>query len=208
MWCATGNNITVGGDIPRRCYRIRLDALVANPYLRPAQQFKHPALLAWLEEERSRLLGALLTVCRAWFDRGKPDDGAPTMGSFEEWARVVWGVLSLDIPTRVEPAGEDSRCYGEFFLANGAEVWEEGDTDAEEWLPFLQRLHDNFTRLFTVSEVVQAVQGDRADAQLKSLLPSGLGANANKDSFPKLLGQAFKRKKADATAMICFILSV
>src|SRR5205814_6276690 len=42
-WIATGNNIRLGGDIPRRCYPIRLDANVAQPWMRSG--FRHPDLL-------------------------------------------------------------------------------------------------------------------------------------------------------------------
>jgi hypothetical protein len=194
VWCATGNNITVGGDLPRKCYRIRLDAQMANPFLRGPERFKHYPLLEWVEQQRPAILHALLTVCRAWFARGKPTKGAPTLGSFEQWAQVVWGVLSLD-PTRVVPSGEDASCYGASFLANGAEVWEQGDSNAEEWEPFLRQLFTAFPdKPFTVASVAHQVRGDFAlNDLLRDALPGSLRADASKDSFTKLLGQAFKR---------------
>src|SRR5262249_48623515 len=33
-WIATGNNIKLGGDLARRCYRIRLDPHVSRPWMR------------------------------------------------------------------------------------------------------------------------------------------------------------------------------
>ncbi len=33
-WIATGNNIRLGGDLARRCYRIRLDPHVSRPWMR------------------------------------------------------------------------------------------------------------------------------------------------------------------------------
>jgi hypothetical protein len=130
VWCATGNNITLDGDMARRCYRIRIDARVQNPFLRAPDSFKHWLLLPWVAEQRHNILHALLTVCRAWYARGKPTKGAPTVGSFEDWSRMLWGVLSLD-PTRVSPNSDDATCYGAHFLGNGAELWEQGDTDAK-----------------------------------------------------------------------------
>jgi hypothetical protein len=94
VWMATGNNVTLGGDLPRRCYKIRIDAREANPYLRPPERFKHHPLLEWVEQQRHLILHALLTICRAWFARGAQAQGAPTIGSFETWARIVWGCCS------------------------------------------------------------------------------------------------------------------
>jgi hypothetical protein len=39
-WIVTGNNIRLGGDMPRRCYQIRMDAQRAQPWERAG--FKHP----------------------------------------------------------------------------------------------------------------------------------------------------------------------
>lgn len=39
IWVATGNNIQVGGDLPRRCVWIRMDAMVARAFTRTG--FKH-----------------------------------------------------------------------------------------------------------------------------------------------------------------------
>ncbi|MBI3360830.1 MAG: hypothetical protein HY023_06945, partial [Chloroflexi bacterium] len=39
-WIATGNNLQLGGDLPRRCYWIRLDAKDSKPFRRTG--FRHP----------------------------------------------------------------------------------------------------------------------------------------------------------------------
>lgn len=49
-WIATGNNIQLRGDLPRRCYPIRLDARVAQPWKRTG--FKHPNLVQWVNQNR------------------------------------------------------------------------------------------------------------------------------------------------------------
>ncbi|HWR50070.1 MAG TPA: hypothetical protein VN428_03130, partial [Bryobacteraceae bacterium] len=41
-WIATGNNIQVGGDMPRRCYWVRLDAKLSQPFRRTG--FRHADL--------------------------------------------------------------------------------------------------------------------------------------------------------------------
>ena len=53
-WIATGNNIQVGGDMARRCFRIRLDAKSARPW--KGRTFTHPNLLEWVRENRGRLV--------------------------------------------------------------------------------------------------------------------------------------------------------
>jgi hypothetical protein len=62
-WLATGNNIRLGGDLPRRCYRIRLDPHVSRPWMRSG--FTHEDLTGWVAEQRASLIAALLTLARA-----------------------------------------------------------------------------------------------------------------------------------------------
>ena len=50
-WIATGNNIQLGGDIPRRCCLIRIDAKVAKPWERDVNQFRHPHLIPWVKDK-------------------------------------------------------------------------------------------------------------------------------------------------------------
>ena len=68
-WIGTGNNIHLGGDMPRRCYWVRLDAQTSRPFLRTG--FKIDDLKAWTVEHRGELLGALLTLARAWYVAGR-----------------------------------------------------------------------------------------------------------------------------------------
>ena len=63
-WIATGNNISLRGDLPRRCYWIRLDAKDSRPWKR--EKFKHPDLTSWVEKTRGELVGAVLTIARGW----------------------------------------------------------------------------------------------------------------------------------------------
>src|SRR5260370_3923870 len=68
-WIATGNNIQLGGDMPRRCYWIRLDAHMDKPWRRG--NFTHD-LEAWVPEHRGDLIAALLTVASAYYPAGSP----------------------------------------------------------------------------------------------------------------------------------------
>jgi hypothetical protein len=70
-WFVNGNNIQLGGDLPRRCYWIRLDAKMSRPWERNG--FKHKDLGAWVMENRGQLIAALLTMVKAWYVAGCPN---------------------------------------------------------------------------------------------------------------------------------------
>jgi putative DNA primase/helicase len=55
-WIATGNNIQLGGDMPRRCYWIPLDAKNSQPFRRTG--FRHANLRGWVKEHRDDLIVA------------------------------------------------------------------------------------------------------------------------------------------------------
>ena len=87
VWYGTGNNVTFKGDTARRCLHIRLDSDLEKPETR--EGFKHPELLAWVHENRPRLLMAALTMLRAYCEAGKPVMGFKPWGSFEGWSGLV-----------------------------------------------------------------------------------------------------------------------
>jgi hypothetical protein len=91
-WFATGNNVAIAADTTRRICHIRLD----SPEERPEERkgFRHPNLLEWVGEHRTRLLVAGLTVLRGYFAAGCPDQRLPAWGSFEAWSAVVRGTVA------------------------------------------------------------------------------------------------------------------
>jgi len=127
-WIATGNNMRVGGDLPRRCYWTRLDAKMTRPELR--SDFKISDLRAWVRARRPALVAALLTLVRAWYSAGKPAAQQRPLGSFESWSAIIGGVL--------EHAGISG------FLGNAAELREQADEEAGQWERFLQALREVF----------------------------------------------------------------
>ena len=62
-WFATGNNVAIAADTARRVCHVRLESPEEHPEKR--QDFQHPNLLAWVGDNRSRLLAAALTILRA-----------------------------------------------------------------------------------------------------------------------------------------------
>jgi hypothetical protein len=54
---------------------------------------KYDPLLQHVHKERPKLASAVLTVLRAYFAAGCPDQHLSAWGSFEQWSRVVRGAL-------------------------------------------------------------------------------------------------------------------
>jgi hypothetical protein len=188
-WVATGNNIQVGGDLIRRVYRVRLDAQVSRPWLRPSSGFRHPELLEHVQRHRGELLGALLTVCRAWVAKGRPDPTTPILGSYEAWSRTVGGIL--------EVAGIEG------FLDDLGDVYEQADAETPEWEGFLARWHELLgDGWMTVAALDAQIQGDidpegrtiSGKVELRDALPSEISDAVGTKGFRKKLGQAMRKR--------------
>lgn len=105
VWIVTGNNLQFVGDTARRALHVRLESPLENPEDR--DDFRHPDLLAWVRSERPRLVSAALTILRAYFVAGCPEQGVRQWGSFEAWARLianalVWAGFPDPQSTRIE----------------------------------------------------------------------------------------------------------
>lgn len=92
LWIATGNNISLGGDLVRRALWVSIDPQVANPEERT--DFQIPDLKAWVRGRRGELLGALLTLVRAWVVAGKPGV-AETSDDYGAWMAALRGILEV-----------------------------------------------------------------------------------------------------------------
>ncbi len=81
---ATGNNLTLQGDMTRRAVRATLDAGVERPELRAFD--RDPVAMALTQ--RADYVVAGLVVLRAYHVAGRPEQRAP-LGSFTDWSRWV-----------------------------------------------------------------------------------------------------------------------
>jgi hypothetical protein len=167
-WYATGNNIALRSDTPRRCLHIRLE----SPEERPEERtvFRHPQLLAWVREHRRRILPAALTLLRAYVTAGRPAQRLPGMGSYESWSDLVRSaIVWLGLP---DPAATRD----DLELAAG--------TDLGVLAALLEGLEELFADL-----------GGEATARA---MVAALGAEANRDRFQALrtaLRELFPRLK-------------
>lgn len=127
IWIATGNNPEFSNEMARRILRIRLDAHVERPWQRAG--FRHPDLMTWVRANRAPLVSACLTLCQAWIAAGRPR-GARTIGSYENWAQILGGVLQV--------AGIDG------FLGNIEEMMQASDGEGVIWRSFVAAWWDRF----------------------------------------------------------------
>ncbi len=180
---ATGNNITLGGDMRRRIVLIRLDPKQARPWERTG--FAYPDLIGHTREHRGELLAALFTMVRAWIVAGKPRAASERpFGSFDQWNRVVSGVLAY--------AGVEG------FLANRDEVLSTIDEDALEWAEFVDALHARFeSGAFTAKLVAAEVEA--LTGELRDSLPAGLSSKVGSSGFARSIGWEFKKRAGQVT---------
>jgi 5S rRNA maturation endonuclease (ribonuclease M5) len=173
---ATGNNIRLGGDLPRRCVVSRIDSLEARPWLRDSSKFRHPFLKEWVLTNRGKILAAILTLIRAWVLAGRPSaPDAPNLGGYESWVRVVGGTLYY--------AGVRG------FLGNLDYVYDTADTETPQWDSFLTAWHDRVgEKAITASELAKQLEENN---EFYDSLPDTL-ADARKESkgFTRRIGNA------------------
>lgn len=181
VWIATGNNLQLRGDLPRRTFPIRLDAQLSKPWER--QNFRHNDLKEWVSRNRGDFLAAIFTIARAWFVAGKPEPRKilPIMGGFEEWANTIGGILSY--------AGVDG------FLENLKKFHEEADLEGPEWEGFLNAWVEIIGSEPKTSQQVAAICRD--NDEFAATLPDSLEdiLKDPKKSFERSLGRALSRKE-------------
>lgn len=142
LWIATGNNVTLGGDLVRRVLWVSIDPRVPHPELRTG--FAIPDLAGYVMARRGELLGALLTLVRAWCVAGSPV--GPEVGSdgFSVWLRGVGGLLGWS---------------GFEGTVGAADTVRQDDSDEdEEWGAWLGAIYDELGgEPWTVGEMTDRV---------------------------------------------------
>jgi hypothetical protein len=128
LWLASGNGLTVGGDMASRTVMVRLDPRMPRPELR---QFEMGQFSDWIREEgnREELLFHLLILVQSWLQAGANKSTVHTMRNFTRWAQIMGGFVTFHGLTG--------------FLGNTDDL-AELDTDAEEWTVFLAKWHQVF----------------------------------------------------------------
>jgi hypothetical protein len=118
---ATGNNLSIIGDMSRRAIVCSLDPDCERPELREFDT--HP--LHVIRKDRALFVLAALTVLRAFDVAGRPRQCAP-LGSFEGWSAWVRDALvwcgEIDVVTTIERSRQDDPKLE--ALANVVHQWD------------------------------------------------------------------------------------
>jgi len=96
IWAATSNNIQMTEELVRRSLLIRLDANMEKPWERPTEGFTHENITQWGVEHRNELVTACCTLVRNWIDKGMPKFKGKAKGSYENWTKIVGGILQAN----------------------------------------------------------------------------------------------------------------
>ena len=188
VWVATGNNLRVAGDMPRRSYSIRLDANAERPWERTGFAIK--GIERHVRENRGNLLSAALTIIRAWYTSGQPKASVPPLGSFEEWSETIGSVLAF--------AGIDG------FLFNLEQTQTVQDEDTQQWTAFFDAWWERFGgKLLTADDLCRVIIPRRddpveyIDEPLLKALPEPLMVNRDRGegSFKRSVGRHLSRLK-------------
>lgn len=186
IWAATANNFEGSEEELRRCIQIRIDPSVESPASR--RGFKHPDLKSYSKENRPQILAAVLTLVQAWIDKGKPDysDQQPPMGSFENFCRIMGGIL------------EANGYRG--FLGNREEFMEQSDIETEQTRGFIEAWFEKYERrLVSVRDLDELASKHfpEIDALAMNVARVQLGRMLGKLRDQVILGKRICRKHSD-----------
>jgi hypothetical protein len=144
LWTITGNNLRIGGDLPRRTLRIAIDPNRPNPELRTG--FGIANLEDWVRAHRGALLWALLVIARSWIVAGQPVKEATSSDGFARWIQAIRGIL-----TNAEIKGVFDHVDSRVDI---------GDED-EEWRDFLAAIYKvQQDETWTVRDILGQVDAD------------------------------------------------
>lgn len=192
VWYATGNNVQVAADTTRRIIHIRLDVLEEHPEDRTG--FRHPDLLAWIAQNRGRLLTHAITILAAFIRAGRPSQNLVPFGSFEGWSSivreaVVW--VGLPDPCLTRTRLVESADTTADALAQLVSAWKRYDVDLGGFV---------VAELLNTLYPTQNAPDDEASVAMRAALENLVNCPAGKKPSARLLGnrlRKFRRRVVD-----------
>jgi hypothetical protein len=171
IWVVTGNNVTMSDEIARRTVWVRVDSQTERPEERTG--FRHPDLLAWCQQNRGRMIWAILTLVQNWVTQGRPKGESVTLGSFQKWADVLGGIL---------------HCAGiPGFLENRRDQMDKMDDESAEWRTFYEVWWERHReQRVTSQELMEIVRSCN--------LPSSIFSKPNEQGQITAMGQQLGKK--------------
>lgn len=199
VWMATGNNITLRGDLSRRCYPVTMESKTSTPWERKG--YKHPNLIKYVTDNRVKIITCIFTMIRRWWNDGHKQGKTSGMASFSSWAEIISGIFES--------------CGINGFLKSQKELYEKVDAGELEWFNFFDAWYHKFhvdeigsmgvmsdapfnekyeSRPVSVHDISKAADGD--DLEFRMSVPTPLVASMGKgiDSFKKSLGNYLSKK--------------
>lgn len=160
LWTATGNNLTLRGDLAVRAVVCRLDSGVERPETR---RFAIEDLKSYLVGHRGELVSCAVTVLLAYELEGRPALGLEPWGGFGDWSGSVRSALVW--------AGMPDPCLTRRHIA-------EDDPDREESIALLSAWRDRFEYTpVTAAEVIAATDEKHDPALWQALKTVSEGRN-------------------------------
>lgn len=92
LWILTSVQPNVSYQLWRRRIPVRLKSPVSKSVY-GTETYRHPRLLEWALENRSRIIRALLILVQSWISAGRPEYKGHTIQSFEGWSETLGGIL-------------------------------------------------------------------------------------------------------------------
>lgn len=191
MWVANGNNLVLGGDIPRRTVYSRLVPNTEKPWERGETEFRHPFLEQYTIEHRREIIAAILTITRFWLqqEQPKPDNRIPSMGSYEEWRRMIGGICT---------------CAGYADLMGNSEVMFQMSNENSEWDAFFEMWYRLWgEHPLKVGEIIERITMERNstigtykdEEKLSDVLPAQLADAYNRGSPERAFGKHIGKQR-------------
>jgi putative DNA primase/helicase len=178
LMVATGNNLSIVGDLKRRVVMIRMDSGKERPEQRTFTRDHLQDVFA----RRGELIRAALTIPLAYLAAGVPAiEGIHPLGGFEQWDRMVRRPLVwLGLPD----------------LLKASESLREQDPDMEGMRLLLGAWHDAFqNKPKTAAELVAAgmIAGGELDTIMREALYDALQLVCSEKPNPRRLGYWLRR---------------
>ena len=178
LWCVTGNNLAISGDIARRALRVRIDPGVPQPELR--SNFVIQDFEAWVRENKNTILWSLLVLIRHWVASGKPLAAASSSDSFGNWTRTIRGILTL--------AGMPGTFDDKAVMAESI------GTEDEEWEEFLQAIYEvKKAERWTAVEILDLINDGQQDLNVFAAQPIGYDALPSELANKRKSGQPLSK---------------
>ncbi|WP_108651234.1 hypothetical protein [Dongshaea marina] len=176
LFVITGNNVSLGGDMPRRVYTCRINPETDRPY---ARRFNFDPLQHCLAN-RQQMVAAALTIIRYRQQSQEPlADGSTA--SFEQWDDMVRQPIAL--VSRLRPQD-----YGDVMeVMNNAQ---RSDPEQEDLLNLIRGVHACFgVNRVTAADIKNAITGDRNIRPKAQISTNQRDIESLKDALESICGR-------------------